>query len=56
MAEGVFADPYERVRGTGMEPCSPRDRAVALAMNRSSRSASASGLGASPQSFRRRSA
>jgi len=34
MAERVFADPYEHVRGTHREPCSPADRAVALAMNR----------------------
>lgn len=34
MAQRVFADPYEFVRGTAKEPCSPQDRAVALAMNR----------------------
>jgi len=33
MAERVFADPYEYVRGTSKEPCSPQDRAVALAMS-----------------------
>lgn len=57
MAERVFADPYEYVRGTAKEPCSPQDRAVALAMSsgsvRFASSSGASGRGGVRQSWRR---